>query len=161
MKKKLISVTSMSLFMLNSTAYATTIALLSWDLVDSGKHMDWAGSTTYMDNFTAAIDTWEDYKPGVIRKDTASTIKDLTVSDYNERSSTAGTASKSGTIKFNTYLMDDFSKAKRTNVALHELGHALGLAHNTTSDIMHKYTTTKTTLSTNDKASYDAAYLNY
>ncbi|HDU1151385.1 TPA: cell surface protein, partial [Listeria monocytogenes] len=33
--------------------------------------------------------------------------------------------------------------------------------HNASSDVMYQYSTSKTTLSTNDKQSYDAAYKKY
>ncbi len=36
------------------------------------------------------------------------------------------------------------------NVATHELGHGLRLGHNASSDVMYQYSTSKTTLSTND-----------
>lgn len=135
--------------------------LLSWDLVDSGKHMDWDGSTKYQSYFNSGVTVWNNHKKGVIRKDTATRIEDVKISDYTEKSSTAGVTSSAGTIKFNKYTMDNLSKTKKKNVAIHELGHALGLAHNTSKDVMYKYVSTKTTLSSNDKASYNAAYKRY
>lgn len=50
------------------------------------------------------------------------------------------------------------NNAGKQNVATHELGHGLRLGHNASSDVMYQYSTSKTTLSTNDKQSYDAAY---
>lgn len=32
-----------------------TIQLTGWDLVDSGKHLDWDGSTAYLSQFKYAI----------------------------------------------------------------------------------------------------------
>lgn len=99
--------------------------------------MDWKGSTSYQTQFNSAVSTWNNYKSGVIRKDAWNTINDVTISDYNEVSSTAGVTSSAGTIKFNTYQMDNFTSAQKRNVCTHELGHALGLAHNAKGDVMY------------------------
>ena len=141
-----------------ATASAATVKLLTWDLVDSGKHMDWDGSSQYQSSFNAGVNTWNNYKSGVIRKDSISVVQDVAISDYYEKSTTAGVTSSNGTIKFNKYNMDSLSSAQKQNVATHELGHALRLAHNQSTDVMYAYVTSKTTLSTNDKASYDQAY---
>ncbi|MFE4810764.1 matrixin family metalloprotease [Peribacillus simplex] len=123
--------------------------------------MDWGGSSKYSTNFTSGVSVWNNYKSGVIRKDTASTIPDVKISDYSQVSQTAGVTSSVGTIKFNDYKMNGYDSTKRKNVAIHEIGHALGLAHNLNGDVMYQYVSTKTTLSFNDKASYDAAYRKY
>jgi hypothetical protein len=140
---------------------AATTSILDWHLVDSGKHLDWSGSTAYQDQFDSSVKVWNNYKSGVIRKDSLATINDVTISDYYEKSSTAGVTSHSGTIKFNTYKMEDYSTTKRKNVCIHELGHALGLEHNQQGDVMYAYVSTVTSLSANDKASYDKSYSRY
>lgn len=94
-------------------ASAATTAILDWYLVDSGKHLDWKGSTSYQTQFNSAVSTWNNYKSGVIRKDAWNTINDVTISDYYEVSSTAGVTSSAGTIKFNTYQMDNFTSAQK------------------------------------------------
>lgn len=142
-------------------ASAATTAILDWYLVDSGKHLDWKGSTSYQTQFNSAVSTWNNYKSGVIRKDAWNTINDVTISDYYEVSSTAGVTSSAGTIKFNTYQMDNFTSAQKQNVCTHELGHALGLAHNAKGDVMYAYVSSLKSLSANDKASYDASYKRY
>lgn len=109
--------------------------------------MDWKGSTSYQTQFNSAVSTWNNYKSGVIRKDAWNTINDVTISDYNEVSSTAGVTSSAGTIKFNTYQMDNFTSAQKRNVCTHELGHALGLAHNAKGDVMYAYVSSVTILS--------------
>lgn len=144
-----------------SVSAATTTAILKWHLVDSGKHLDWSGSTTYQSQFDTSVTTWNNHKSGVIRKDTWKTVNDLTISDYYEASSTAGVTSSEGTIRFNTYNMDGYSKANKKNVCIHELGHALGLAHNQEGDVMYAYVSGTTTLSANDKASYNESYKRY
>lgn len=151
----------LTLSMLSICAFSTTTAILSWHLVDSGKHLDWSGSTAYLSQFNAAVTTWNNYKSGVIRKDSWNTINDVTISDFSEVSSVAGVTSSNGTIKFNKYVMNDLSSDKRKNVCIHELGHALGLAHNLNGDVMYTYVSSVISLSANDKASYDLSYNRY
>ena len=139
-----------------------TVSLNTWDLVDSGKHLDWSGKTKYSSYVTTATKKWNAYKKGIIRKDTVSTINDVTVSDYHKKDKKWGVASKEGTIKFNTYNMDKDKDddAGRLNTVMHEFGHALGLGHNERKDVMSKFSDV-TELTENDKKSYDAAYKKY
>ena len=140
------------------TVHAINTAVMSWSLMDSGKHLDWDGNTTYISNFNAAVNAWNVYKPGVIRADTIYTIEDVTISDFYEVSNVAGKTTQSGTISFNTYLMQGYSASYRLHVCEHELGHALGLDENQAGDVMYAYVTNITALSANDKASYDLSY---
>lgn len=134
------------------------VKVMRWHLVDSGKHLDWDGKTSYKLQFAGAIKVWNNYKKGVIRKDNIMRWQDLAVSDCFEVSATAGITFSNGIIRFNKYNMDMFSNAQKKNVCIHELGHALGLEHNTSRDIMYAYATTRVKLSSNDKKSYDYAY---
>lgn len=141
-------------------AGAASVKILSWHLIDSGGHLDWDGSTTYIDFFKQAVETWNNYKPGVICEDTIWVIEDVTISDYSERNTTtlAVTSRDTASIKFNRYRMNFHGGDEVRNVCIHELGHALGLDHNTSSDVMCSYVTKINKLSANDKASYDASY---
>lgn len=145
----------------NNGVWLYTISLITWDLVDSGGHLDWGGDSSFMDYIEKGANKWNNYKAGIIRKDTASTIEDVTVSDYYEKSDTIGVTSNRGTIRFNTYQMDERTYNEKLNVAIHELGHALGLGHNWEGDVMYRYGTNLVTLSNNDKHSYDAAAKKY
>lgn len=101
---------------------------------------------------------WNNYKKGVIRKDNLLRWQDLSVSDCFEISAVAGVTNSNGIIRFNKYNMDRFSSNQKKNVCIHELGHALGLAHNSSVDVMYPYVTSRTNISNNDKKSYDYAY---
>ncbi|MBO4809563.1 MAG: matrixin family metalloprotease [Lachnospiraceae bacterium] len=138
--------------------HASNVAIMSWSLLDSGKHLDWDGTSEYLSYFQSGVDTWNDYKPGVIRQDSWNTIEDVAISDYYEQNSVSGYTDKAGMICFNKYNMSRYSSAEKQHTCTHELGHALGLAHNQFGDIMYAELTYHTVLSENDKASYDASY---
>lgn len=135
--------------------------VMDWDLVDSGKHLDVDGNSTYMKRIWRGQEIWNGYKKGVIRKDSATRVEDVFVSDINKKNGKNGITSSSGKIQLNVYYLKDCSVTRRTNTATHELGHALGLAHSTSKDIMGPAQSSKVTLSQNDKDSYDKAYKNY
>ena len=136
----------------------------TWDLVDSGKHLDYDGNSTYMSYIKTGASTWNAYKSGVIRPDSALVIQDVYVSDVNSANGWAGMTYSNGKIELNKYYMSNYSTSQITNVAAHELGHALGLDHSTSTDLMDASITSHSStqaLSQNDKDSYDEAYKNY
>ena len=145
--------------------------------VDSGKHMDWSGTTSYQSNFNTAVNTWNNYKNGVIRKDTLFTENDVTISDGSDISGNTvaitaqrhfGSGGKSieTTIKFSTAKMNNLSNTKKTIVCTHELGHTLGLNENNdygTDVIMYDNidaNTSNNILHREDKMNYDYMYNN-
>ena len=137
---------------------AGNISTLSWNLVDSTKHLDYAGSTKYLSSVNFGKSLWNAYKAGVIRVSSGSAATDVTLSDYYQSSSAVAVTSSQGTIKFNKYYMDTYTIEKKRMVCAHELGHALGLAHNLSGSIMYAYVTSVNILSVHDKASYDYCY---
>ena len=68
-RKFLMALLCLCLFLSSSVipAPAATTAILDWYLVDSGKHLDWKGSTSYQTHFNSAVSTWNNYKSGGIR----------------------------------------------------------------------------------------------
>lgn len=164
--KKFVTVVLCSL-VLSITVAVPALAdayILTWDLVDSGKHLDYDGNSKYMSYVNTGASIWNGYKSGVIRKDSILVIQDVYISDINEANGNTGITYPDGRIVFNKYYLDspDCTDDQRTNTATHELGHALGLDHGPSSDdIMYSSQTSVITLSQNDKDSYDAAYKNY
>lgn len=154
-----VALSILSLFVLPTIVFAWgTLSLLSWDLVDSGKHMDYTDNTAY--TITTGIAVWNTYKSGVIRVDAWNTINDVTYSDVdNLGTDIVGQTSSNGTIKFARDYMDYLTSTQRKNVVIHETGHALRLGHRDEDDsVMLPYVTTITTLSQGDKNNYDYAY---
>ena len=96
---------------------------LGWQWKASG--LEW--ETKYLSYVTTATKEWNAYKKGIIRKDTVSTMKDVTISDYYDDKDTLwGETSKNGTIRFNIYNMDKDDDAGRLNTVMHELDMLLG-----------------------------------
>ena len=137
---------------------AGNVSTLSWNLVDSTKHLDYDSDTKYLKYVAWSQSLWNAYKSGVIRVSGDPQYTDVTISDYYEVSSTAGYTSSDGIIQFNDYQMSTYGTEQKRFVCAHELGHALGLAHNLSGSIMYAYVSTTNTLSIHDKASYDYCY---
>ena len=151
-----------TLYFESSGEWLFTTSLNDWDLVDSGKHMDWGGTTKYSSYVTTATKKWNNYKSGIIREDTIKTYKDVTLSDYTADNTTWGVTSSSGTMRFNTHNMDASTTTynDRLNTVMHEFGHTLGLGHNDPEDVMAEFSDI-VNLTSNDKHSYDEAYERY
>ena len=49
----------------------------TWNLVDSGKHLDYDGNSKYMSYANTGASIWNGYKSGVIRKDSILVIQDV------------------------------------------------------------------------------------
>ena len=137
------------------------LSLTDWDLVDSGKHMDYTNNSNYP--VPSGIAVWNNYKPGVIRVDSVLTVNDVTYSDVNSLGGdTVARTSKDGTIKFANNYMSNLNSNQKKNVIIHETGHALRLNHRDETDsVMQETVTSIVTLSAGDKKNYDWAYDNY
>lgn len=134
--------------------------LNAYDFVDSKKHMDWGGSTKYSSEWLTAIGVWN-VQHSVIRKDTWRTVKDITVSDYSANDSTIFNITSSGTIKYNTYYMDDgLNTSEKTSKILQSIGLCLGIYwSNDTTSVMY-VGFGPTSLSQDDKDAFDWLYDN-
>ena len=144
--------------------------------VDSGKHLDWSGSTAYLQYWNTGVNTWNNYRSGVIRKDTIFTVNDVTISDVNDLANGVVAVTKTtypegggkGTaiIEFSTTKMNNLTSMQKNIVCTHEIGHTLGLSENNdngTNVIMYNNINTNTSnnvLHSEDKFNYDYMYNN-
>lgn len=100
----------------------------------------------------------------LIRETNANETPDLTWKDAN-RSDVAWVGLYTNrpspfvdNITFNRFYMDGYAAGFRNNVAMHELGHALGLAHSYPDQLMHGFVTGIMTVQTHDRADYQALW---
>ncbi len=120
--------------------YPDGAKIMNWDLVDSGKHLDWSSSSKYSTAINNGISIWEGYKKGVIRKDGLFKVRDVLFSDmliipgYPDA---AAVTYPDGRIMFATYYMEQYIPQTQTHIAAHEIGHALGLDDR--GEDMHRY----------------------
>ena len=143
--------------------------------VDSGKHLDWSGSTRYSSYWETGINTWNNHRSGVIRKDTILTINDATIQDVDDLSGDVvaqthtnyPTGGGKGTcnIYFSITKMNICTDIQKTIVCTHEIGHALGLDENNSSvyNVMYQHmlsNQSNNVLSPADKNNYDYMYYN-
>ena len=145
---------------------------IPYDLVDLSGHCYWFTTSNYEKDIRQCVKTWNKYAPDIFveRLEPEKYVKIIDVHEFG--TNWAGRIDMAGKkIELNLYFFssEEFRKDNRLvrNTILHELGHALGLGHQTENtggsekDIMWKDTTTSTTLSKNDKASFDAAAKRY
>ena len=102
----------------------------------------------------------------MIREDTVRIYQDVAVKDYTKGDERVhagwtvmaynGSTNGEGTIYLNTYFMDGYDYDERKSVALHELGHALGLGESSyTYNCMYSGYSRNITLSFADRRSLD------
>jgi hypothetical protein len=132
-----------------------------WDCVDSGKHCDVDGNSSYMSYINSGMTAWNNSYQTVFRPDSASVLEDVYVTDKTSNGSYYGYTWSNGTMEFYTSKMDDFTSTQKHSGARHELGHALGCGHNTSTDVMYESIRSFSTLSSNDIASFEDAYDNH
>jgi predicted Zn-dependent protease len=156
----MIGIAAVALLSLQLTASPALAAryLLGYDSVD-GDEIRYEDDTKYNTAMNHAVDTW-DYEGCInIAYDVWNTVTDVTFKDDTNSSvswtglytNTAGTDE----IYFNTYYLDSDTTNQQKNTALHELGHALGLDHSISNNLMYSSQTSRTTLGTQDRSDYD------
>ena len=135
--------------------------ILTWNLVDAGHHMDYTLDSKYSVYCPSAADIWNRYLGDtVIREDSSSTIADVDIYDVCEADETWNAITiwigeiVTGTIKLNTYYMDNYSASSVKFIIAHEFGHTLGCDENDCSvlNVMYPTTSSNIALTVHDKA---------
>lgn len=136
---------------------------LNYSSVDDGE-IRWDGSTAYTTARDHAISVWNSLGRVNIAPDTWYTYADLEFSDTN-RSDVAWDGLYTHTtgedeIYLNSYYLKNYTSFQQKAVAAHELGHALGLAHSYSPNLMYQCATcTKVnTPQSHDKEDYYSLY---
>lgn len=117
---------------------------LGYDSVDGGE-IRWGSSTSYTTARDHAVATWDALGSINIAPDTATTYEDVTFLDSNRSdvswdglyTNTTG----SDEIYLNKYYLSGYTSFKQKAVAAHEVGHALGLAHSYSPNLMNSCST--------------------
>lgn len=125
-----------SLFVVGSGT-ASAHFFLGHDSVD-GNEIRYEDYTRWNDALSVAIAGWENLSGGVsIAPDSATTITDLQIGDYDSGDGRCGYYGDRGgadIINLNRRYFDSYSATNRSACMLHEWGHAHGLAHNTSNN---------------------------
>lgn len=150
------------LLMFSINVNAASVSILSWWWNGSDGKLNYYINTKYSQDIIFASDQWNSYKPNVVVRVFVPSYANVIVNDFYEVSNRLGYASTNGTINLNTYLLDNASQSRRRYTTMHEMGHALGLAHNVSNlDVMYSPANDRYSLTINDKASYDASASRY
>ncbi len=126
-----------------------------------GRQLTYTTSTVYSPELSAATTTWNSYGP--IQIVPATTTPNISISDYNDQDvAETGYYSPTATtsiVALNSYFLTNDTLAQIQNTITHELGHALGLDHSFTGNIMYFNQTSQAILGPQDKSDYDCLWV--
>lgn len=131
----------------------------------------WWGSTKYSTAWNHAKSKWNDMWKVDILPDSITTIEDLTLIDIYSTTDNFFWMMNvdswwSDELYLNKYYLDgdsdlgSFSSNNIKHTVIHELWHALGLAHSYGTNVMRQWKLTITSLGTQDKSSYATKWWN-
>lgn len=123
------------------------------------REIRWDGTTQYLNQWYAAINTWNALGNINIATDTLSTILDLEVSDLNESDLVwvglwTHRPIGADSLQLNEYYLQYNTVEEIQNTITHELGHALGLHHSYTGNIMYYRQNSQTSVGGQDESDY-------
>jgi hypothetical protein len=110
-----------------------------WDVVDSGKNINWEDHTSYDRANGHGVSVWDRLGPVNIQQGGGGI--DLSVGDSNLPPGVGGRTSSSGTLLYNANVMNQSTANAQDAIAAHEWGHAVGLGHAPAPSVMTGVTT--------------------
>ena len=136
-----------------------------WSVDEGEIRWDFGGSTTtqFAAQWYAAVDTWNALGVINIATDTATTVRDLTLIEVNRSDGDWLTITGAwdydlilaDELYLNAYNLGGDPDEEIQNTCTHELGHALGLDHSYSGNIMYSYQSSQTTLGSQDTSDYN------
>lgn len=144
----------------NYETNAATVKLNDWTLYSrrSNSVVYCNDRSSYWDRFKRGVKVWNNCRKGVLKQWKKGDIVTCRVQDITEISTIYGRTYSKGFIVFNTNQMRKLEDKEKTNVVLHEIGHALGLGHNGYWDVMNPSAHPIVKLTENDKESLKRAF---
>jgi len=138
-----------------------TVYNLTWHLFNSNNNIRiWFEDTDYQSYFITAISTWHSFMSNIFLTNGNYFFRDIAVGTVNQPGTgEVAYITSAGSLAMNSAYLNTKTDSQILNAALHELGHAMGLAHDSSSSsVMYKSNSYVTSLSENDKASLLASY---
>jgi len=135
---------------------------LGYSAVDD-MEIRYGGSTKYTTAQSNSFIKWNDLGEVNIAPDTIWTFEDLTYKDYSDSDDLIFGYYQywpfgADFLRFNEYFCDMITSDEQKYVALHELGHALGLDHSYSPNVMDDEVVSRTELGSHDEEDYYTLY---
>jgi|LSQX01.2.fsa_nt_gb hypothetical protein len=145
--------------------YTVELSVMSYNCVDSSKHLDYSCESMFSDCAEFAKDTWNGYKAGVVRK-YIPIIRPKDISIIGKQTLPAGIAGITYFVEKEIHISiavwDTLTGNQRNNLVIHEIGHALGMGHiDDTSNVLYYAVNSTISLESANRDSYDFAYSQY